>query len=218
MKRNYRIASLALVTVAALALAGCNEEQAPQSSSGVTKATVKVAVDPTTGLTVEQRNIAGRLKMDNTIGSVKHLYIIAPESGQVILYSTVQGKVTSSGKRLSPKTVNNSTRGFNVQIGTETHYTSEVLQDDGTYGDSAEYIYWFDSQGRYHQHYFTGGQIIHISDYPVKVNSVTINMEVQQAPATPGQTAVPAVAPKAAPGTPSITPVEPAKPVDGEKK
>lgn len=193
MKRS--LASLVLVIGAACLLAGCEPDNAPQSSSGVTKATVHVNVDPNTGLTVEQSNIAGRLKMDNTPGSVKHLYIIAPESGQVIIYSTVQGKVTSSGKRLSPKTVNGSTRGFNVQIGNETHYTSEVLQDDGTYGDSAEYIYWFDAQGRYHQHYFTGGQIIHISDYPVQVHGVIINMEVQQAPATPGKTAVPAVAP-----------------------
>jgi hypothetical protein len=191
MKRS--LSTLLVVACAGLILAGCEPSQAPQSASGVQKATVKVAVDPTTGLTVEQSNIAGRLKMDNTPGSVKHLYIIAPESGQVIIYSTVQGKVTSSGKRLSPKTVNNSTRGFNVQIGNETHYTSEVLQDDGTYGDSAEYIYWFDAQGRYHQHYFTGGQIIHISDHPVQVRSVIINMEVIQAPADPSKTAVPAV-------------------------
>ncbi len=206
MKRS--LASLALVVVAALALSGCNEQDAPQSASGVQKATVHVNVDPNTGLTVEQSNIAGRLKMDNTPGSVKHLYIIAPESGQVIIYSTVQGKVTSSGKRLSPKTVNGSTTGFNVRIGNETHYTSEVLQDDGTYGDSAEYIYWFDAQGRYHQHYFTGGQIIHISDYPVQVKGVIINMEVQQTPATPGKTAVPP-----APAVPN-TPVTPTVPVE----
>lgn len=176
--RLLSVSAIALVAVAALTLAGCEERETPKSTSGVGKATVEVAVDPTTGLTVEQRNIAGRLKMDNTPGSVKHLYIIAPESGQVIIYSTVQGKVTSSGKRLSPKTVNGSTRGFPVQFGNEQHYTSEVLQDDGTYGDSAEYILWFDAQGRYHQHYFTGGQIIHVSDQPVQVKGVVINMEL----------------------------------------
>lgn len=171
---------VAILAAGGLLLTGCEEytTPSPQSSSGVQKATVKVATDPTTGLTVEQKNIAGRLKQDNSPGSVKHLYIIAPESGQVIIYSTVQGKVTSSGKRLSPKTVNGSTIGFRVQIGNESHYTSEVLQDDGTYGDSSEYIYWFDAQGRYHQHYFTGGQIIHISDQPVAVKSVVINMEL----------------------------------------
>ncbi|MDP3506716.1 MAG: hypothetical protein Q8T09_01880 [Candidatus Melainabacteria bacterium] len=182
MKRSLPIAALAIL---AISLTGCEvPQQAPESTSGVQKATVEVAVDPITRLTVEQGNIAGRLKMDNTIGSVKHLYIIAPESGQVIIYSTVKGKVTSSGKRLSPTTVNGSTYGFPVTFGNERHYTSEVLQDDGTYGNSAEYIYWFDVQGRYHQHYFTGGQIIHLSDQPIQVKSVVINMELTAAPAT----------------------------------
>ena len=189
MKRSLSL--IAIVAVASITLAGCNED-APQSSSGVQKATVQVAVNPATGRTVEQDNIAGRLKMDNTPGSVKHLYIVAPESGQTIIYSTVQGKVTSSSKRLSPKTVNNSTRGFNVLFGNETHYTNEVLQDDGTYGDSAEYIYWFDAQGRYHQHYFTGGQIIHISDHPIQVKSVIINMELTAAPGVVAPAAAPA--------------------------
>lgn len=194
MKRSHSALSLVAIAVFAVSLAGCKEDS-PQSTSGVQKATVQVAVNPHTGRTVEQDNIAGRLKMDNTPGSIKHLYIIAPESGQVIIYSTVQGKVTSSGKRLSPKTVNNSTRGFNVQFGNETHYTNEVLQDDGTYGDSAEYIFWFDAQGRYHQHYFTGGQIIHVSDQTIAVKSVVINMELTVAPGV----VVPGVAPGVAP-------------------
>lgn len=190
MKRSLSL--IAIVAIASLSLAGCKPDDAPQSSSGVQKATVHVAVNPATGRTVEQDNIAGRLKMDNTPGSVKHLYIIAPESGTVIIYSTVQGKVTSSGKRLSPKTINSSTTGFPVDFGNERHYTSEVLQDDGTYGDSAEYIYWFDAQGRYHQHYFTGGQIIHISDQPIQVKSVVINMELTAAPGVIAPAAAPA--------------------------
>ena len=94
MKRSYSTLSLVAIAVVAVSLAGCKED-GPQSTSGVQKATVNVAVNPRTGRTVEQDNIAGRLKMDNTPGSIKHLYVIAPESGQVIIYSTVQGKVTS---------------------------------------------------------------------------------------------------------------------------
>ena len=200
MKRPS-IALLATIT-ATILLAGCNFDNTPQSSSGVQKATVTVPVDPVTGLTVEQRNIKGRLLADNTPGSIKHLYIIAPESGQVIIYSTVQGKVTSSGKRLSPSTVNSYTRGFLVNFGHEQHYTSEVLGDDGTYGFYGEYLYWFDTKGIYHQHYLTGGQIISLSDQPVQVKSVTINMEIQQT-ATPASTFVPAHKPDAASPAPA---------------
>ena len=64
-------------------------------------------------------------------------------------------------------------------MGGEIKNTTEVLQDDGSYGSSCEYIYWFDSKGNYHSHFFTGGQIIHVSDQPLAVKNVTINMEQQ---------------------------------------
>jgi hypothetical protein len=143
-------------------------------------ATVQVGSD---GLTVEQRNVRDRLSMDNKPGSIKHLYVISAYSGQVILYSTVKGKVTSSGKRLTPTTVAvvggeyHAKDGVTVEIAGNQYSTGEVLQDDGTYGSSVEYLYWWDVQGRYHQHYVSGGQIIHISDQPIPVKSVIINIE-----------------------------------------
>lgn len=54
----------------------------------------------------------------------------------------------------------------------------EVLQDDGTYGDSIEFLYWYDSKGIYHQLYPAGGQIIQVSSEPIAVSSVTINLEL----------------------------------------
>lgn len=161
-------------TALAVSLVGCGESQQPQAASGVRKADVQIQVDPSTGRTVEQNNVANRLVQDNKPGSVKHLYVISPESGQVLLYSTVKGKVTSSSKRLSPSTTEDCNY---VTIGREQKCTKEVLEDDGAYGKSVDYIYWWDAQGRYHQHFFTGGQIIHISDYPITVKNVILNLE-----------------------------------------
>ncbi len=168
---------LGLTLLLAVSVTACSTPQTPQSASGVQKVTVQVPVDPTTGQTVEQAAIGKRLLLDNKIGSIKHLYVVAPDSGKVLIYSTVKGKVTSSGKRLTPNTVNSSTNGFSVRIGNENHYTSEVLQDDGTYGTSSEYIYWFDTNGVYHQHFFTGGQIIHLSDQPLNVPAAVLNID-----------------------------------------
>ena len=103
----------------------------------------------------------------------------------MIIYSTVKGKVTSSGKRLSPYSVaamegeyvRSQHLGLAVDIGGQTKRTSEVLQDDGTYGSSSPYIYWWDSKGGYHQHYVTGGQIVHVSNTPMNVGKVIINIE-----------------------------------------
>jgi hypothetical protein len=185
MKTVYKIFSIVLLlslSVIMMGVDGCDEGQ-PQSASGVSKAEVRVQTDKD-GLTIEQRNVGQRILQDNKIGSVKHLYVISAYSGQVIIYSTVKGKVTSSGKRLTPTSVNgvskSSTNGFPLVIGNSTVWTQEVLQDDGTYGSSVEYLYWWDTKGVYHQHYVSGGQIVHISDQPLAVKSVIINMQLSK--------------------------------------
>ena len=188
MKTKYTTLSTFLaVALGAVSLTSCLEEGQARTAGGtVTKKTVQVSTD-IDGWTIEQRNIAERLRRDNQAGAIKHLYVISPYSGQVILYSTVKGKVTSSGKRLTPNTVtaqdgemvSMSHQGMPVDIAGSNKATSEVLQDDGSYGSSCEYIYWFDSRDQYHSHFFTGGQIIHVSDQPMPVKNITINLEQQ---------------------------------------
>lgn len=175
------------LTVTATLFYSCTDspmqKRMPSSESGVTKATVKVETD-LNGHTSEQNNIIERYKEDNRAGAIKHLYIISAYSGQVLIYSTVKGKVTSSGKRLNPVSVIDNagqyienTYGFKVSINNEWHRTNEVLQDDGTYGSSVEYIYWWDSKNIYHQQYITGGMILHVSNEPIAAKSVIMNFE-----------------------------------------
>lgn len=180
--QQFGIAILLLLTC----VLGCNNRQPPQSISGIKMQTVGKINTDKSGLTIEQRNIKRRVKLDNEVGTTKHLYILSAYSGQVLIYSTVDGKVTSSGKRLTPSKIT----GLGYNSGTATHYLPEVtvgntnytvdelLGEDGTVGPSIEFLYWWDSQGRYHQHYVSGGQIVHISDQPIAVKSIIINMEV----------------------------------------
>jgi len=159
----------------------------PESASGAKQVTVKIPTNEK-GHTTEQENIARRLMVDNEPGSVKHLYVISAMSGQVLIYSTVKGKVTSSGKRLTPTSVaaiegemvGRDHEGVPVVIGGRQHYTSEVLQDDGTYGSSIEYLYWWDQRDQYHQHYVSGGQILHVSDKPIATKSIVLNLETAE--------------------------------------
>ncbi len=159
---------------------GCESSTPTTSSSGVSKVATEV-ITGSDGLTVEQRNVRDRLVTDNKPGAIKHLYVISAYSGQVLIYSTVRGKVTSSGKRLAPTSIvvggagDFQRQGFSTGIGSTV--TSEVLQDDGTYGSSVEYVYWWDAKGVYHQHYIQGGQIVHISDAPLAVKSIVLNLE-----------------------------------------
>ncbi len=165
-------------------LCACDVNSGPTvAASGVSQASVKVPQGPD-GMTVEQRNIRDRLIADNKPGSIKHLYVISSYSGQVIIYSTVRGKVTSGGKRLTPTSVAvqggeyHHHDGIDVNIGGQLYNTGEVLQDDGSYGSSDPYIYWFDTKGVYHQHFLSGGQIVHVSDQPLAVHGILINMEL----------------------------------------
>lgn len=184
MKKTLFLLSLSICFM--LSLTSCDvpsTPSTPSASSGVQKQTTKVQTD-LNGQTVEQRNIINRYAMDNKPGSIKHLYIISAYSGQVLIYSTVKGKVTSSNKRLDPSTVVDGdgeyytgSYGFNINIGGQDCRTTEVLGADGTYGSSMEYLYWWDSKDVYHQQYVTGGMILHISSEPIAVKSVIINME-----------------------------------------
>lgn len=169
-----------MALAAATSTDGCETQQQTESASGANKISVKIQKNAD-GTTNEQANIRERLIEDNRPGAVKHLYVMSAYSGQVLIYSTVKGKVTSSGKRLTPTTVavsggQCSKDGFATGMGNTE--TGEVLQDDGTYGHSVDYLYWWDTKGVYHQHYIQGGQILHVSSEPIAVKSVVINMEL----------------------------------------
>ena len=174
-----KIFAVSMVVIGLGFLAGCDHQV--QSVSGTKMATAGRVKTGPDGLTIEQHNVTERIGTDNQVGAVKHLYVISAYSGQVLIYSTVKGKVTSSGKRLTPDRVDGENR-FAFSIAGSQFYTNQVLGEDGTYGPSIEYLYWWDAKGVYHQHYVTGGQILHISDQPLAVKGIIINMEITQKP------------------------------------
>ena len=142
-----------------------------ESPSGVRQAKATVSVQAN-GLTQEQENVKKRIELENKPGGIQHLYVMSAYSGQILLYSTVKGKVTSSGKRMSQSTM--AIAGGDYR----TEYNPELIGDDGTYGQSIEYLYWWDVQGRYHQQYVSGGLFIHVADQPTQFGRVTMQVEV----------------------------------------
>ncbi len=169
-----RITFFALVGLATMSNTSCegsNKHTETVSDTGIEKAHADIETG-SDGFTVEQRNVKNRLETDNEIGAIKHLYVISAMSGQTILYSTVDGKVTSGSKRLtSPVVLENGDRGE-----WDGDFVMPAIQDDGTYGSSMNYLYWWDINGVYHQHYVSGGQIVHISSEAMPVGEITINL------------------------------------------
>jgi hypothetical protein len=184
-----RYVALAVVLGLVGLLAGCGSNNVvvtpTKSAAGVAQAKASIQTDAN-GHSIEQANILERLKRDNEPGAIKHLYIISAFNGQVLLYSPVKGKLTSSGKRLTPRTMaplqwngasnGHAEYGVPFVVNDQRHFTGEVIQDDGTYGDSVEMVYWFTPDGRYHQHH-VGGAMIHISDQPLRVKDVVLTIE-----------------------------------------
>lgn len=181
------------ITLLAFVFFGCDGNSAPAketTTSGVSvnDAKANLAVKKQAdGMTLEQSNIVKSYEVENRPGAIKHLYVISPYSGKVLIYSTVAGKVTSSVKSLNPSTVStldgqdvsNSHYGMAVNVHGKERYTQEVMNESGTYGTSRpEFIYWWDTKGIYHQHYVTGGQMIHVSDQPMPVREIVIDMNL----------------------------------------
>lgn len=170
--------NLAICLSMTIALLGCDDVQSV-SVSGAKAITTAVQTDAN-GMTVEQQNIKGRLELEKP-GAVKHLYILSSMSGDCILYSTVKGKVTSGGKQLMPSDARPLGEGGSYLTLPNGWITNERPSEDGTFGQGSEaahaYLYWFDVRGNYHQHYLLGGQIIHISDVPMKWPKIILNLE-----------------------------------------
>jgi hypothetical protein len=187
MKTLNKFSYLFILLLLFVGLTGCDSlrsDQTVESASGVKLATVQVKPDAN-GNTVEQRNIAERLLRDNKPGSIKYLYIISPFTGDIVFQSTVKGKVTSSSKRLIPSDLVSNWSSVNgtyperMTINGKTYYSYQLPGDDGTYGSSVEYLYWFDTNDVYHQHYRGGGEI-HISDQPMSFRKTTQNVDTDK--------------------------------------
>lgn len=179
---SVRFALLALMVALIVPLVGCSKPQQVTSAAGVKMVTAADEIKlNSNGKSVEQQNVLDRIKADNMPGALKHLYIVSSYSGQCILYSPVKGKVTSSGKRLSPSRMASSqvnTTDFpSINLNGKEYRVDEIPADDGTFGDSIPFLYWFTPDGRYRQAYVSGGQMVIVSDEPVPFKQVQVTIE-----------------------------------------
>lgn len=110
----------------------------------------------------EIENIIKRLQLTSDPGLIGYV-VLLNESGQPILYTTVKGKVTSGSKRL--------TKPFDWVTGTNTYV--DAPSDEGTYGSSNPYIYFWSQSGQYVQwsgHYLYSDKPIRLSVKPLVVD------------------------------------------------
>lgn len=174
MKNTFLLSFLVFFSIGCQAV----DQQVTKSGISATHAKNQLDVRPNSkGNSLEQQNILDSYEIENRPGAVKHLYIISPYTGKVILYSTVKGKVTDNAKTLQPSKV---ASGYAIAFDNRgyTDRTLEVMQESGTYGTSSPYIYWWDVKGVYHKQWLLGGVFIHVSDKPMPIRDGTIKIEL----------------------------------------
>ena len=163
MKKTLRTLVLASACTLTLALFGCAESERVREMQKK-QATYQITYS------VERDNINKRLELSNDPTQIMWFYGLS-DIGNIVLSSPVVGKLSSSTKRLEPRTTDNdsSTYGF---VGNERYSTNEIMGADGTYGESDQYVFWFTPEKQYFQ--WNGRYIL--SSAPVKTEKVILNL------------------------------------------
>jgi hypothetical protein len=82
---------------------------------------------------LEQKNLAKRLTYFNSKGSTGYVYLLAPNTNQVIGYYVISGKVSSTGSQLTSTQAITHCMSGSSQDGGSCAVT-DAMGDDGSYG------------------------------------------------------------------------------------
>lgn len=126
---------------------GCNEKQSkkPKKVTQSQKAS-EAANSITFTENAEIDNIKARLELTSNPG-LTGFVLLMNEAGQPIMYTGVKGKITSGSKRL--------TKGQRLVKGDRGnsygHFVMKTPSDEGTWGSSSPYVYFWTTNGQYIQ-------------------------------------------------------------------
>lgn len=131
-------------------------------------------------------NIKRRLELTSSPDLLGYV-VLLNDAGQPIEYTTVKGKLTSGGKRL---TAPQELRRLYAGDSGYSYETVDSPSDEGTYGHSGDYIYFWDQNGAYHQ---WNGTYLY-SDQPIRLSVAPLVVSVTET-VVPSEAPPPATAP-----------------------
>jgi hypothetical protein len=110
-------------------------------------------------------NIKHRLELTSNPGAVGFV-LLMNEAGQPIMYASVKGKITSGSKRLTePDRSNAWGQGTNNVV-------RAAPSDEGTYGSSDAYVFFWTAEGSYIQ--WNGKYLYSDKPFRVKVEPLVV--------------------------------------------
>lgn len=157
-----KLALVAALAALSFTTAACGPDQAAAKPTKQTEAQKSAAAANSIVFTenAERDNIVKRVKLTSNPGQIGYI-ALTNMAGRPIAYYGVEGKITSSGKRLTApwNTVRMDCGEFNC----DREVTAP--SDDGTWGSSDSYIYFWTTDGQYVQ--WSGDYIY--SDQPFRL-------------------------------------------------
>jgi len=165
-----RILSTIFLIATAFVLTACIDED--QTKRQQHKAAEAAANSLNFTDNAEIDNIKRRLELTSKPGLMGYI-VLMNDAGQPVFYGTIKGKVTSGSKRLTrPRWVDS--------FGSLNQAITDAPSDEGTYGSSTPYIFFWTTSGAYMQ---WSGQYLY-SDKPIRLSvqplAVSIEAPAQQ--------------------------------------
>lgn len=155
---------LLMILLASTLISGCVRKDPPSKKNEQAEIAEKAANNIKFTANAEIENITKRLQITSDPGLMGYVVLLS-ESGQPVLYTTVKGKITSGSKRL--------TKPYEYDSSYGSYYQVESPSDEGTYGSSNPYIYFWSQSGQYVQwsgHYLYSDKPIRLSIKPLVID------------------------------------------------
>lgn len=180
------VAMLFLIIFTVVMLTGCGIEPTPitnssyQESAEKNEEAVKDLISndslPQIEKSLERENIKRRIEFINQPDRIGYLYLLS-DSGQLIREVQVLGKVSSLNSYLTPMEQIEWFKDIDLGDGWgDVAITTQAPDLDGTYGENAEGVFWFDADGVYQEWnglYHYSSQRLTFSVQPILIEVTT---------------------------------------------
>ena len=160
-----RILSLALSLCVLIGLTACIDEDSNKRQQHKAAEAAANSLNFTDNAEID--NIKRRLELTSKPGLMGYV-VLLNDAGQPVFYGTIKGKVTSGSKRLTrPRWVDS--------FGSLNQAITDAPSDEGTYGSSAPYIFFWTTAGAYMQ--WSGAYLY--SDKPIRLSVQPIAVSIE---------------------------------------